>query len=225
MIEGIEPSLRFVAPAGDSALLAVLIGLIALNLLLAPTLIRSAMVLFKQLFSTRRETLPGERTFTERIVMTCAVGQTIVFEALMLYCLCGADETPALASLGGLCLLTLMLFLVQTVGYALTGYAFSNGDNTHAWLSTFFISQAVTGFPLALTALCSLFYPRFSGLLFICGSIVYILGRIPLYIREFRIFYTMPASLFYFFLYLCTLEIAPLIGVLAFSGLFSTLFC
>lgn len=223
---GLEPILRTPSAATDSALLLTLMAILVINLLLAPTLLRSARIFFKQLMRTHREALPGEKTLGERLVVIAGVAQALVFEALILYCAAGADEMPPLASVGGLALLTLTLFAAQYTGYALTGYAFApTGEDTRTWLSAMLITQACAGFLLIIPAMGALFYPGLLGSFIIVGAAVYIGGRIPLYIRGFRIFYTSPASVVYFFLYLCTLEIVPVIGVLSLTGLFSTLFC
>lgn len=221
----IDPILRTPQAANDSVLLAVLMAVLAVNLLLSPTLIRAVRVFFKQLFRTHREVMPGEKTFGERIVVLGGVVETLVFEALLLYCAVGADIFPPLLSLAGLGLLTLLMFMIQYCGYALTGYAFAGGDDTRLWLSAFLVTQACAGLPMAAISLAALFYPRFLAVFLILGFAFYIIVRIPLYIREFRIFYISQASILYFFLYLCTLEIVPFIGVLAFANLFSTLFC
>lgn len=217
--------LRPPVAANDSALLLTIVVIFAVNLLLAPTLIRTVRVFFKQLMRTHRESMPGENTLGERLVVLSGVIQTLIFEALLLYCACGADRMPPLAALAGLSLLTLLLFVVQYVGYSLTGYAFTSGDNTRIWLSAFLITQACAGFALAVPAMGALFYPRYLDAFLLVGIAIYILFRIPLFIRELRIFYTSPGSVFYFFLYLCTLEIVPFIGVIAFANFFSTLFC
>lgn len=223
---GLEPILRPPSAANDSALLLTLMAILAVNLLLAPTLLRLARMFFKQLMRTHREALPGERTLGERLVVIVGVVQTLVFEALMLYCAAGADEMPPLASVGGLSLLTLALFATQYCGYALTGYAFApSGEDTRTWLAAMLITQACAGFLLIIPAMGALFYPGLLGAFVATGTAIYIAGRLPLYIRGFRIFYTSPASVVYFFLYLCTLEIVPVIGVLSLTGFFSSLFC
>ena len=222
---GIEPVMRTPMASNDSALLLSLIVVFAANLLLAPTLIRAVRVFFKQLMRTHHEGMPGEKTLGERLVVISGVIQTLIFEALLLYCACGADRMPPLAAMAGLLLLTLTLFGVQYVGYALTGYAFTSGENTRLWLSAFLLTQACAGFALAIPAMGALFYPRYLDTFLLIGIALYILFRIPLFIRELRIFYTSPGSIFYFFLYLCTLEIVPFIGVLAFVNFFSSLFC
>lgn len=223
--QGIQPLLRPQIAATDSTLLLILVVVLAINMLLIPTLTRNVKLFFKQLLRTHREAVPGEKTFNERLVVIFGVIQTLIFEALLLYCACGANMTPPLFSLTGLLILTTMLFAVQYCGYTLTGYAFASTEDTRVWTSAFLITQACAGFPFALTAFGALFYPVYLPAFLIAGLSIYILFRIPLYIREFRIFYTSPASIFYFFLYLCTLEIIPFIGVLAFANFFSKLFC
>lgn len=221
----IEPIIRQAAAASDSALLIVLTSVMVVAFLCAPTLSRIVGSFLKQLFRSRREALPGEKTFGERLVVMMALVQTLVFEALAIYCARGAAEMPPLASLAGLTVLTAGLFFVQFAGYRLVGYAFTSTEETHLWQSAFLLTQASLGFLLIIPAMGALFYPQLLVPFLIAAGAVYVACRIPLYIREFRIFYSSPASLFYFFLYLCTLEIVPLIALWALSGIFDTLFC
>lgn len=221
----IEPIIRHSGAASDSALLLVLIAVMATAFLCAPTLSRIVGSFLRQLFRSRRETLPGEKTLGERLAVVIALIQTLVFEALIIYCARGAAGMPPLTSVGGLTLLTSGLFFVQLFGYRLVSYAFTSTEESHLWQSAFLLTQASLGFLLIIPAMGALFYPELLLPFLITAGVVYAACRIPLYISEFRIFYSSPASLFYFFLYLCTLEIVPLIALWALSGIFDTLFC
>ncbi|MDE5659511.1 MAG: DUF4271 domain-containing protein [Muribaculaceae bacterium] len=225
MTERLEPMIRQASASTDSGLLIVLTVIMAAAMLCAPVIRRIEGIYFRQLFRSHREAQPGEKTLGERLVVSLALLQTLVFEALMLYCCLGSEAMPPLASLAGLLVLTAGLFAAQMAAYGLTGYAFASADEAHSWRTAALLMQALTGYLLVIPAMGALFYPDYLVLFATIGAMAYISCRIPLIISEFRIFYTTPASLFYFFLYLCTSEIVPLIAVWGLSGMFSSLFC
>lgn len=225
MTRGIEPLLRHPSAAADSALLVMLTAIMVAGLLCMPTLTRIATNFLRGLFRSHREAMPGEKTLGERLVVIVAITQALVFEALMLYCCLGAKTMPPLASTAGLMLLTLGLFCYQFAGYTLTGYAFTTPENSRIRQSAFMLTLAMSGPLLVIPAMGALFYPDLLGLFVTLGAIVYVACRIPLFINEFRFFYTTPASLFYFFLYLCALEIVPLAAVWTLADTMSSLFC
>lgn len=224
MVDRLEPTLRTVTAGNDSAMLTALLAIFIVSAFCSPTISRMAAHYFKQLFRSNREPLTGERTFGERMALFICLLQTVAFEGLLLFAAFGGinDESPltVLAAMAGVCA---MLMLVQLVGYRLVGYAFANSEDSHSWQSAFFITQSLLGYLLAVPAVGVLFYPEACGILCSVGIGFYILFRIPLFISEFRIFKTDKFSLFYFFLYLCTLEIVPLLTVRWLAELVSTL--
>lgn len=224
-MQGIEPLMRPALAATDSALLTLLCAVIIVNLLCAPNLVRIAGNFFKQLFRSHRGAMAGEKTLGERLVVSAGTVQAMLFLALTLYCACGATQIPPIAAVCGLLVLVCALYLFQAAGYLLVGYAFSTPDNTRLWLSAFQITQAAGSFMLIIPAMAALFYPAFMVPFVAIVGVIYIATRIPLYIKEFSFFYTSPASIVYFFLYLCALEIVPLIAVWSLADVFSSLFC
>lgn len=220
-----EPTLRIVPAASDSALLASLAAVMAVGLFCLPTLRRILTDMLRRLFRRNRNATTTELTLSERLVVGVGIGQTLVFEALTLYALTGATARPPLAAMGGLLILAAALFGVQLAGYAATGYAFADAEATRSWLYVFILSQVLTGYLIVVPALGALLYPALSVWFIAAAGVCYLLCRILLYIRAFGIFYTDFGSIFYFFLYLCTLEIVPLLLVRAVSPFFSTLFC
>lgn len=225
MLAAIEPTLRLRGASSDSALLTVLMGVFIVSALCAPTMGRIASTYIKQLFRSHREFLPGEKTLGERLIITIGLVQTVVFEGLILYCALGASGRPPTASLAGVALLCALLFAVQLVGYRLVGYAFAAPDESQAWQSAFFITQGICGYLLVIPAFAMLFYPNLMLPFLISAGVIFAAYRIPLYISEFRIFHTGNLSVIYFFLYLCTLEIVPLLAVWSLAGAFSSIFC
>lgn len=225
MLATIEPQVRPAAASSDSLLLTVLLGVFIVSALFAPTMWRIASDYFKQLFRSHREIIPGEKTVGERLVVAISLLQTVLFEGMILYCAPGPSGGTPISALSGEVLLCALLLIVQLVGYRLVGYAFARPDETQVWQSAFFITQGVCGYLLVVPAFAMLFYPHLMLSCMIVAGVIYAACRIPLYISEFRIFHTGNLSVFYFFLYLCTLEIVPLLAVWSLAGAFSSIFC
>lgn len=224
MVDRIEPTLRTVTAGHDSVILAILLGIFIVSALCAPTIRRIASHYFKLLLRSTREPLTGERTFGERVALFICLLQTISFEGLLLFAAFdGMNAESPLRALAALAALCGILMLVQLAGYRMVGYAFANSEDTHSWQSAFFITQSLLGYMLAVPAVVVLFYPEACKILCTIGIGFYITCRIPLFISEFRIFKTDKFSLFYFFLYLCTLEIVPLLAIWQLAEFFSTL--
>lgn len=115
--------------------------------------------------------------------------------------------------LAGLCA---VLYVFQWSACAAVGYAFAVQPiaGMRSFLGAFSSTQSVLGPLLLLPALGALFYPGMAMAFIYCGIGLFVLMRIFFHIKAFRIFYSGPLSLFYFFLYLCTLEILPLIALM-----------
>ncbi len=104
-------------------------------------------------------------------------------------------------------------YIFQLTAYRIVGYTFSTPEITKQWIRAFNASQAILGIALLIPAVLSIFYPEVSFYMIIVGLILYFGLRTLFIYKGFRIFYTNFVSLFYFILYLCTLEIIPLITV------------
>jgi hypothetical protein len=94
------------------------------------------------------------------------------------------------------------------------GYAFADNEGRKQWLRGFNASQAFLGFGLAIPALVTVFYPAAATIMLQIATIMYILARLVFIFKGFKIFYHKISSLVYFILYLCTLEVIPLIFIL-----------
>ena len=104
-------------------------------------------------------------------------------------------------------------YLFQLLAYQTLGYTFTPTEGRREWIRGFFASQALLGIVLALPASLTIFYPHTMGWTILAGIICYFIARIFFILKGFRIFYDRISSLLYFILYLCTLEIIPLIWV------------
>lgn len=206
----------------DSGLLCVVMGCFVLNSLLFPTLLRLWRAFFKQLVRPHSDAQQVERTSTERVVLFVSLVQTVVFEAVGLFCATGMHT---FAQYCGLVVLASALMVIQLCGYNCVGFAFTGPSESRAWVRAFLSSQSLLGYLLIIPTLGALFYEHCAGGFLIASGVMFVLCRILFYIKGFAFFYTSIASIFYFFLYLCTLEIVPLAACWALTGYFSTLFC
>lgn len=75
----------------------------------------------------------------------------------------------------------------------------------------FFASQALLGLMLTVPALSLIFYPGAAAIVVWVGVALYVIARLLFFSKGFRFFYTNLFSLLYFILYLCTVEIAPIL--------------
>ena len=112
-------------------------------------------------------------------------------------------------------------YLLQIITYWCVGYAFTTSSGRKMWLRGFYAVQTFLGFGLAIPALVTVFYPDAARLAVTIGAILYIFSRIVFISKGFRIFYQNYWSLLYFILYLCTLEITPLVIIYRTAASFS----
>lgn len=99
----------------------------------------------------------------------------------------------------------------QLVTYAIIGNVFADREAASQWRKGFNASQVLLSFLLLVPALVALFYPDSSKIMLSIAAISYIFVRILFICKGFRIFFTNFQSLLYFILYLCALEISPLL--------------
>ncbi len=104
-------------------------------------------------------------------------------------------------------------YIFQLAAYQTVGYTFTTPEGRREWIRGFNSSQALSGLLLALPAAITIFYPHTMQWTTLIGLFVYVMARILFIMKGFRIFYDKFSGLLYFILYLCTLEIIPLIWV------------
>ena len=121
------------------------------------------------------------------------------------------EGTGALSMTMLLALMAMGYYVWQLAVYKIVGYAFIDRDSTRQWLAGFNASQVLLSLLLLIPALLSLFYSDMTEAMLGLAAVCYILSRILFISKGFRIFYTNFGSLLYFILYLCALEITPLL--------------
>lgn len=104
-------------------------------------------------------------------------------------------------------------YLFQICSYSITGYTFAGKEGCMKWLRAFNASQSLAGAALIFPALMILFYPVVTESMFLIACVLYIIARFIFIVKGFSIFYNNIFSSVYFILYLCALEIIPVIYI------------
>lgn len=220
---GLDPQPRTITGINNSGLTAMLVTLILVVILCLRHSRRLFANLGTDLLGLRsRARNFDEHTANESRLMVLFGCQLCIFMGLMLQAAaCVHAHVPVFGQswLVTLCFVGLAgaLYLFQLAGYAAVGYAFSTPELSRQWLRGFNASQAILGFAMAIPALVTVFYPDAAKTMIYLALGLYILARLTFIIKGFRIFYTDLASVFYFILYLCALEIIPPLLVVGFS--------
>lgn len=214
---GLEPMERAGLPGYDSGVLCLLIGMF---LLLAANF-RHYSTFFKSFLSDLLSVRRREKTFGVRNFSETGVQISIVLIA----CLCEGiiinsafPERSALGPvsgefviIGALTLIAMLYYLWQLAAYGTVGAIFTDRVSARMWMKGFNASQSLLCMLIVVPALFVLFNPDASEAVIIIGAVAYVFARSVFICKGFRLFYDNFGSLLYFILYLCTLEIVPLV--------------
>lgn len=213
-LDGLLPVARTGRTADDGGFVAIIV-LIMLGMSLSFGNIRHIWgTLIKRLWTTRVRQNFDHITSPERRTIGLLLSVCVFFIAL----LCNAAMTLVAPSDFSFSLgvtlrigaVTATYFLLQYVVYWLIGYTFTSTDGRNLWVEGFTASMSLLGIMMILPGLTVLFYPSLTAAALWTAAGLYVLARIMFICKGFRIFYTNLASLVYFILYLCSLEIIPL---------------
>ncbi len=226
-LHGISPTERQPLPGYDSGILSIFIFVILLVSMNARNA-RSVMGrMNKELWSVRRranvfdDRTAGEAGVTISLVLLACVSEGTLI-ANWLLASGGAAALPgwfASMLMPVLVGVAVLFYIVQLTGYNVVGFTFADKIGHRQWVSGFNASQALLSLLLVVPALAGLFYPSWAVFMGVVGAACYVLARLVFIVKGFRIFYTGVNSLLYFILYLCTLEIAPLVLVMRLCGI------
>lgn len=214
-IAGIE---RTSPPGYDSGVMTMLIALfllVAFNFRHYTTFIKTFT---HNLFSirTRANAFDEHNTLRETRVTMSLIMLTCMSEGILMYAFLNSsydidDRISAFYGIGILTLLSAVYYLWQLAVYHTVGYTFVGPLKSSQWLKGFNASQCLIGIPLIVPALAVIFYPNMAATLIIIAAILYVMARMIFIFKGFRIFYNKSYTLIYFILYLCALEIIPVI--------------
>ena len=214
-VDGIAPQPRRELPGYNSAVMTLLIAvflLIAMNLRHYTTFLKTFT---HNLFSVRKrtnmfddnQTTNEARVLISLIILLCLCEGILLFTAI-------SREGFVIDNFIGIVVFTLLAgayYIFQTVAYSTVGYVFTTPRRAITWMKGFNASQSLLGITLTLPAVIALFNPGLSETLLAVSAVLYVTARLIFIFKGFRIFYNNSLALVYFILYLCSLEIIPLI--------------
>ena len=175
---------------------------------------------FRYMFSTRRrENLFEDHTVNETSILSALIANTCIVEGFFIYYAIRLLCPPLSPFLEGnvfphiaiYCGLAVGFYLAQWLVYKVLGYTFTDALGSKLWLDGFKSSQAFLGLLLLPVLFLLMLYPSAGKLLLSVAAGLYLLARLIFIYKGFRIFYGNLSSIIYFILYLCAVEIVPLV--------------
>ena len=109
--------------------------------------------------------------------------------------------------------LVTVYFMFEYVAYGTVGYTFASEEGRQVWMEGFTASMSILGITLVVPGFLEVFYPHLTLYAVIFSATAYVFVKSMFIYKGFRIFYTNLGSVVYFILYLCSLEIIPLIAL------------
>lgn len=218
--EGLEPALRADHPGHNTyipAIIALMTVLITYNF---RHLKRLMSIYWEEATKIRRgrANVFDERPASDTPVRILLILQSIVCCALLLAgglhrwdAGAAAMAIPALIAQCGVAVGA--YYLLDYVAYNTVGYTFTDNQGRREWVRGFCALQALLGIALTIPAALAVFYPAAVQWSVLFGIFAWLAAKILFIIKGFRIFYDNFSGILYFILYLCTLEIIPLIWV------------
>lgn len=179
--------------------------------------------LFHNMFSIRRrENLFEDHTVNETRILIVLFANTGVFISILLYQAFTlfypervSADSPVFLTILTLLAGVALFYLLQIGLYYLLGYVFAIKIETKLWLDGFKASQSLLGIILAPVAFVALLLPGATHVMLVVAAIAYLAARLVFVCKGFRIFFNSLSSLHYFILYLCGVEIVPVVLSLA----------
>ena len=208
------------SPLHDTPSMALLIaGLIAVALCYH-TGYKYIENFFHYMFSTRRrENLFEDHTVNETSILAALIANTCIVEGFIIYLAVQLLRPDLSASLqgnvflhiGAFCLMAAGFYVVQWLVYKVMGYTFSDREGSRLWLDGFKASQSLLGLLLLPVLVLLMVFTANGKLLLTVAALLYLVTRLIFIYKGFRIFYSNLSSFVYFILYLCAVEIVPLV--------------
>ena len=215
---GVEPAARTRLPGYDSG---VLVMLLVVFLFLSYNIGHYSTLLTNfgaDLFSVRkRKDVFEQHTYSETGLLISIVIMACFSEGILLNSALGGLGIVATQALGvfgiiaGLTVIAIVYYLWQLLAYRFTGYLFTDRLSARMWLVGFNSSQALAGMLLVIPAVVVLFNPGAASVMVPIAAALYLITRLIFIWKGFRLFYDQIGSIVYFILYLCSLEIVPLV--------------
>lgn len=175
---------------------------------------------FHYMFSTRRrENLFEDHTVNETSILAALIANTCIVEGFIIFLavqllrpeLAASLQASVFPHIAVYCGLAAGFYIVQWMVYKVMGYTFTDKVGSKLWLDGFKASQSLLGLLLLPVLVLLMLYPVHGKLLLTIAATLYIVARLIFVYKGFRIFYGNLSSIVYFILYLCAVEIVPIV--------------
>ena len=213
---GLEAIPRPTLPGHDTGVLALLMALFLVLTLNCRHYTTFLKTFTQDLLKVReRDNAFDDHTVSESrivasLVITLCVCEGVLLNSAFPWITLSAEPT-LFTRIVTLCVVAAGYYAWQFVAYATVGYLFTEPGLSSQWMRGFNASQALLGLCLVIPTLGVLFRPEIAMVSLILAIVLYVAARIIFICKGFKIFYHNYFSLIYFILYLCTLEIVPLL--------------
>ena len=175
---------------------------------------------FHYMFSTRRrENLFEDHTVNETSIQVALIANTCIVEGFIIYfavqllwpAFAPSLQSSVFAHIAAFSGMAAGFYLVQWLVYKIIGYTFSDQTGSKLWIDGFKSSQSLLGLLLLPVLILLMLYPSHGRMLLAIAAALYFSARLIFVYKGFRIFYSNLSSILYFLLYLCAVEIVPLV--------------
>lgn len=208
------PAAETVPQIGGTPLTAVMMGTIVLAAVNRRALGRALRGYSHQLWSVRRRHNAFDDVHTASPLMATLLALIfIVFGGVILYFATDIAHTPSFTGVMMSMALLGVYYIFELLAYRTVAYTFATREGGRRWVDGFVATQAYAGLALILPALLAVYEPQWRTTTITTSLAIYCIARLIFIIKGFRIFYTNFASLLYFILYLCTLEVIPVLAI------------
>ncbi len=209
------------SPMSDNTAVGVLLAAVVFVLLSYRVGRKYFDNIFHNLFSTRRrENLFEDHTFNETQILAALVTLMCVCEGFATYLYLSSTSWGATMAGHAAVIIpvfaasALAYYLLQLAGYFVIGHIFLDDVECGMWLDGYKASQALLGLLLLPVVIVMASMPVYTTSAFIIAAALFFSVRIAFVYKGFRIFFVDFSSCLAFILYLCAVEIAPVVALM-----------
>ena len=175
---------------------------------------------FYYMFSTRRrENLFEDHTVNETSILAALIANTCIVEGFIIYLavqllvpsLSQSIQSHVFTHIGAFSAMAGGFYIIQWIVYRILGYTFTDSIGAKLWVDGFKASQSFLGLLLLPVLFLLMLYPSNGKMLLCVAAALYFSARLIFIYKGYRIFYSNLTSYLYFILYLCAVEIVPLV--------------
>ena len=212
--EGLSPSALKASDSNSTPVTALLMGTLLFMCLNSGGIGQALKSYRHELIGIRRRRNVFDDEHTASLPMAVLLAlNLIVFGGIVLYNIPGLPPAPCIGAATLMMAVTGGYYLFRYIAYKIVGYVFADPVGRRQWVDGFLATEAYTGLFLIIPALLLVFMPQWHDTLIMVSLSIITVGRFLFIAKGARIFYVNLRSLLYFILYLCTLEIIPVLAI------------